>query len=94
MKASTVYRLFDKTLKIILPILPLFLFSCFQVNNSMDENKDIKLIIKKETVQKIMLQCGEGIFQLNSKETSSLIDKINSAKQVGLVKAKTDNLFE
>ena len=62
--------------------MSILLISCI----GFKENKDRKLNIKKETVQNITFQCGEDTIQLSSKEMDSLIDKINSAKQIGPVK--------
>ena len=68
--------------KLLFISLSILLTSCF----GFKENKDRKLNIKKETVKKATIQCGEDIIILSSDEITSLIDKINSAKQIGPVK--------
>lgn len=50
------------------------------------ENNDRKLNIRKETVKKAIIECGDDSIQLSSDEIASFIDKINSAKQIGPVK--------
>lgn len=66
-------------------VLSLILVSCF--SNSDYQKEDLKLYIQLKNIEKIILQCCGNNVELNSQETIMLVDKINSAKEKGMIKS-------
>ena len=68
--------------KLILIFIPILLISCIGLKS----DKNHRLILEKEKVKKVILNCGQNRLALDPETTHFIIDKINTAKQFGLLK--------